>query len=58
MVQNNNVDERAGQKVYYTHTEAKKKGTTRKLKEYWVAERLESLETVGLYQNPVECNYN
>ena len=34
MVQNNSVDERAGQKVYYTHTEAKKKGTTRKLKEY------------------------
>lgn len=25
MVQNNSVDERAGQKVYYTHTEAKKK---------------------------------
>ena len=55
MVQNNSVDERAGQKVYYTHTEAKKKGTTRKLKEYWVAVKL---ETVGLYQNPVECNYN
>ena len=46
MVQNNSVDERAGQKVYYTHTQAKKKGTTRKLKEYWVAVKLESLETV------------
>ena len=43
MVQNNSVDERAGQKVYYTHAEGKKKGTTRKLKEYWVAVKLESL---------------
>ena len=34
MVQNNSVDERAGQKVYYTHTEAKKRVTKRKLKEY------------------------
>ena len=58
MVQNNSVDERAGQKVYYTQTKAKKKVTKRKLKEYWVAVKLESLETVGLYQNPVECNYN
>lgn len=58
MVQNKSVGQRAGQKVYYTHTEAKKKGTTRKLKEYWVVVKLESLETVGLYQNPVECNYN
>lgn len=31
MVQNNSVDERAGQKVYYTHTEAKKK----ELRESW-----------------------
>lgn len=55
MVQKNSVVERAGQKVYYTHTEAKKKVTKRKLKEYWVAVKL---ETVGLYQNPVEYNYN
>ena len=55
MVQNNSVDERAGQKVYYTHTEAKKRVTKRKLKEYWVVVKV---ETVGLYQNPVEYNYN
>ena len=32
MVHNNSVDERAGQKVYYTHTEAKKK---KELRESW-----------------------
>lgn len=58
MVQNNSVDERAGQKVYHTHTEAKKKRNYARAERILSGGKLESLETVGLYQNPVEYNYN